>query len=55
MGEGGVHKALPRGGKLSRMRGQVSNGKKRALRSKTVKMPHFAGALLIERLLEQAF
>ena len=28
-----------------RMRGQVSNGKKWALHSKTVKMPHSAGAL----------
>ena len=55
MGEGEVHKAQPRGGKLPRMRGQVSNGRKQALRSKIVKMPHFAGVLLIERLFEQAF
>ena len=31
--------------KAPRMRGQVSNGKKQALRRKTVKTPHSAGAL----------
>ena len=37
------------------MRSQVSNGRKRALRSKIDKTPHSAGVLLRERLLSEAF
>ena len=55
MGEGGVHMALPRGGKLPRMRCQVSNGKKQVLRSKLLKRLTLQAPYSIERLLEQAF
>ena len=55
MGEDGVHEAQTRGGNLPRMRSQVSNGRKWALHSKTDKMPHSAGILLIEHLLELEF